>query len=121
MLLAVRHRSRAVRVGRVNGEFVVNPTHQQVADSDMNLTYVGNRELPLMIEGDAEEASEADILAAMKLAHESVVKLVDAQLELRKLLGIRLRSQGYCGQGLRFPTTEEGRAVRARQDTYLCV
>jgi polyribonucleotide nucleotidyltransferase len=77
----------AVRVGRVDGEFVINPTHEQMENSDLNLTYVGTRELPAMIEGDAKEVSEADMLAAMKLAHEAVVKLADAQLELRRKAG----------------------------------
>ena len=78
----------AVRVGRVNGQFILNPTHAQIEEGDLNLTYVGNRELPLMIEGDAKEISEADMVAAMKLAHEAVVKLCDAQIELRKAMGL---------------------------------
>jgi polyribonucleotide nucleotidyltransferase len=78
----------AVRVGRVNGEFILNPTHAQIEEGDLNLTYVGNRELPLMIEGDAKEISEADMVAAMKLAHEACVKLCDAQLQLRAAMGL---------------------------------
>lgn len=77
----------AVRIGRVEGEFVINPSHEQMETSDLNLTYVGTRDLPAMIEGDAQEISEADMLAAMKLAHEAVVQLVDAQLELRRKAG----------------------------------
>lgn len=78
----------AVRVGRVNGEFIINPTHTQIEEGDLNLTYVANRDLPLMIEGDAKEISEADMVAAMKLAHENCVKLIDAQLALREALGL---------------------------------
>ncbi len=78
----------AVRVGRVNGEFILNPTHGQIAEGDLNLTYVGNRDLPLMIEGDAKEVAEADMLAAMKLAHEACVKLIDIQVELRQQMGL---------------------------------
>jgi polyribonucleotide nucleotidyltransferase len=76
----------AVRVGRIQGRFVVNPTHTQRADSDLDLVYAGTRDLPVMIEGDAREIAEADLVAAMKFAHEQVVKLVDAQLELRRKL-----------------------------------
>lgn len=76
-----------VRVGRVNGEFVLNPTHSQRKESDLDLIYAGTRERFLMMEGGAAEISEEDFLAAMKLAHDEVVKLVDAQHELRKLLG----------------------------------
>jgi len=76
-----------VRVGRVNGEFVINPTHTQRKESTLDLIYAGTRERFLMMEGGAAEISEEDFLAAMKLAHVEVVKLVDAQHELRKLLG----------------------------------
>lgn len=78
----------AVRVGRVDGNFVFNPSHEEALLSDLNLTYVGSRELPLMIEGDAKEISETDILAAMRAAHDEVIKLVDAQIELRSKLGL---------------------------------
>jgi len=76
-----------VRVGRVNGEFIINPTHTQRKESTLDLIYAGTRERFLMMEGGAAEISEEDFLAAMKLAHVEVVKLVDAQHELRKLLG----------------------------------
>jgi polyribonucleotide nucleotidyltransferase len=76
-----------VRVGRINGAFVINPTHTQRKESDLDLVYAGTRERFLMMEGGAAEISEADFLAAMKFAHVEVVKLVDAQHELRKLLG----------------------------------
>lgn len=78
----------AVRVGRIDGQFVLNPTHSEIEKSDLNLIYVASRDLPLMIEGTAQEISEADIVAAMKFGHEAVVKLVDAQLELRRLFGL---------------------------------
>ncbi len=76
-----------VRVGRVNGEFILNPTHDQREKSDMDLVYAGTRELPLMIEGGGKEIAEADLVAAMKFAHEACIKLCDLQLELRKALG----------------------------------
>jgi polyribonucleotide nucleotidyltransferase len=77
-----------VRVGRVDGEFVVNPTHAEREGSDIDLIYAGTRELPLMIEGGGDEISEADLVGAMKKAHEACVKLIDAQLELRSKLGL---------------------------------
>ena len=76
-----------VRVGRVNGAFVINPTHAQRKESDLDLIYAGTRERFLMMEGGAAEISEEDFLAAMKFAHVEVVKIVDAQHELRKLIG----------------------------------
>lgn len=78
----------AVRVGRVNGKFVICPTHAELAQSDLDLTYAGTAALPLMIEGSAREISEADFVAAMKLAHEAIQPIIKAQLELRKQLGL---------------------------------
>ncbi len=78
----------AVRVGRIGGAFVMNPSHEAMKESDLNLTYVGGRELPIMIEGDAKEISEADMLAAMRLAQAEVLKLIEAQIELRRALGL---------------------------------
>lgn len=78
----------AVRVGRVNGEFVINPTHAELRNSDLDLVYTATRELPIMIEGSAQEISEEDIVAGMKLAHQTVVRIIDAQLELRRELGL---------------------------------
>ncbi len=77
-----------VRVGRINGEFVLNPTHQQRTESDLDLVYASTRDLPLMIEGSGKEIAEADLVAAMKFAHDACVKLCDLQLELRKALGL---------------------------------
>lgn len=77
----------AVRIGRVDGRLIVNPTHSQRAKSDLDLIYAGTRERFLMMEGAANEISEADFLAAMKFAHAEVVKIVDAQIRLRRLLG----------------------------------
>jgi polyribonucleotide nucleotidyltransferase len=77
-----------VRMGRVNGQLVVNPTHVQRAESDLDLIYCGNRNTMMMIEGDAKEMKEADLLAAMKACQAECVKLVDAQLELRRKMGL---------------------------------
>jgi polyribonucleotide nucleotidyltransferase len=76
-----------VRVGRIDGQFVVNPTQDERDKSDLELIYVGTRDLPMMIEGGAQEISEADLVAAMRFGHEACVKLCDAQLELRRKLG----------------------------------
>lgn len=78
----------AVRVGRINGQFKYNPTHAEMQTSDLNLVYAGTRDLPVMIEGNANEISEADMVAAMKFAHQAMAPLCDAQLKLRELLGL---------------------------------
>ena len=77
----------AVRIGRINGEFVINPTQKQRLDSDLDLLYAGTHDRFLMMEGSAKEITEEDFLAAMKRAHVEVVKIVEAQLQLRRDLG----------------------------------
>ena len=78
----------AVRVGRINGQFVVNPTHDEMEKSDIKLTYAACREYPIMIEGNANEISDADMVAAMKFGHSFIPAILDAQLELRRQLGL---------------------------------
>ena len=76
-----------VRIGRINGEWVINPSHDERAQSDLDLLYAGLRGKFLMMEGSAKEISEADFLAAMKRAHEEVEKIIDLQIEMRRALG----------------------------------
>ncbi|MFI5324401.1 MAG: polyribonucleotide nucleotidyltransferase, partial [Thermodesulfobacteriota bacterium] len=71
-----------VRVGRVNGEFLVNPTHTQLKESDMDLIVGGTEDSVVMVEGEANEASEADLLSAVRFAHENIKLLCKAQKEL---------------------------------------
>jgi len=77
----------AVRVGRVDGHFVVNPDHAQRAESDLDLVYVGNDTDVIMIEGSANELPEEDLVAALRFAQENVAKLVAAQKELAEKAG----------------------------------
>ena len=78
----------AVRIVRNDGEWIINPDHEQLAASDIDLTYCGARDKVMMIEGSAKEIPEADFIEAMKTAHAEVVKIIDAQLELRKAMGL---------------------------------
>lgn len=77
----------AVRIGRINGEFVVNPTQSQRLDSDLDLVYVGNKTEVVMIEGAANELPEAEFVKALHFAQAEVAKIVVAQEELTKLAG----------------------------------
>jgi len=78
----------AVRIGRINGELIIEPTVSQIAESDMDLVYVGTKDKTMMIEGEAEEIPEADMIAAMKVAHEAIQPIIEAQLELRRKMGL---------------------------------
>ena len=76
-----------VRIGRVDGQWVINPTHEQKAKSDIDLLYAGLRGKFLMMEGSASEISDEDFIAALKRAHEEVEKIIDLQIEMRRALG----------------------------------
>jgi polyribonucleotide nucleotidyltransferase len=82
----------AVRVGRVDGKFVINPTHDERAESDLDLIYVGDKTNVIMIEGQADEMPEDEFIQALHFAQEAVAKLVAAQEELAKLAGKEKRS-----------------------------
>jgi|TARA_B110000037_G_scaffold205505_1_gene250479 polyribonucleotide nucleotidyltransferase len=77
----------AVRVGRVDGEFLINPTFEQREDSDLDLIYVGNKTDVIMIEGAADEIPDAEFKKSLYFAQEAVTKVVEAQEELVKLAG----------------------------------
>ena len=77
----------AVRVGRIDGQFIVNPTQTQRLDSDLDLVYVGNKTEVVMIEGAANELPEEEFVKALHFAQSEVVKLVVAQEELAKVAG----------------------------------
>jgi len=77
----------AVRVGRVNGEFVVNPTHSQRQLSNLDLVYVGTWEGVLMIEGAADQLPEEEFIGALEFAHPFVREIIEMQQELVSLAG----------------------------------
>jgi polyribonucleotide nucleotidyltransferase len=77
----------AVRIGRVNGEFVINPNYTERASSTMNIMVVGHKDGIVMIESGAKEESEENILAAIEFAHEEIKKITAAIDELVKLAG----------------------------------
>jgi polyribonucleotide nucleotidyltransferase len=72
----------AVRVGRVDGEFIANPNFEQRAESDLDLVYVGNKTDVVMIEGAAMEIPEDEFVKALRFAQESVTQLVQIQEDL---------------------------------------
>lgn len=79
--------SAEVRVGRVDGEFIINPTITELKKSDIDMIVGGTADSVLMIEGEMEEISEEEMLAAIKAGHESIVKLCEFQEELREEYG----------------------------------
>lgn len=74
----------AVRVGRVDGGWIINPTFQELELSDLDLVVAGNRDAILMVEAGAKEVSEEDVVRALEIAHEKIKELCDFQDEFRE-------------------------------------
>jgi polyribonucleotide nucleotidyltransferase len=77
----------AVRVGRVNGEFVINPTFAEIDKSDLDLRIAGTRDAILMVEAGSDEVPEDVMVAALEFGHKSIQPLIDLQLQMRLEIG----------------------------------
>ena len=84
-----------VRVARVHGEFVINPTYSQLQKADMDLMVGATEENIMMVEGEMKEVQETDLLAALKAAHEAIKPMCQLQKELAKELGTDVKRE-YC-------------------------
>ena len=84
-----------VRVARINGEFVVNPTFEQLESADMEIMVAATLDNIMMVEGEMKEVSEDDLLNAMKVAHEAIKVQCQAQIELMEAVGKTVK-RTYC-------------------------
>ena len=84
-----------VRVARIDGRFVINPTFAQLEAADMDLMVAATIENIMMVEGEMKEVSEDDLLAALKVAHEAIKVQCQAQLEMMKAVG-KTEKRAYC-------------------------
>ncbi len=75
------------RVARVNGEYVINPTTEQMKEADMDLMVGATKDNIMMVEGEMDEVSEQDLIGALKAAHEAIKPMCELQEELMKELG----------------------------------
>jgi polyribonucleotide nucleotidyltransferase len=76
-----------VRVSRVNGQFIINPTRTQMESSDMDFIIAATEKNLMMVEGEAQECSEEDLCKVLELAHDAIRIQVKAQQELRQMVG----------------------------------
>ena len=76
-----------VRVARVNGEYVVNPTFEQMKEADMDIMVGATKDNIMMVEGEMDEVTEQDLIQALKVAHEAIKPMCTMQEELAKELG----------------------------------
>ena len=84
-----------VRVARIDGEYVINPTFQQMEKADMDIMVGATEENIMMVEGEMDEVSEQDLLGALKAAHEAIKPQCRLQKELSKELGTDVKRE-YC-------------------------
>lgn len=76
----------AVRIGRVNGDYLINPSSKQLEESDMNVVVAGSRNAVVMVEGGANFVGEKDLLEAIGIAHKAIIPILDAQDKLQSLV-----------------------------------
>ena len=74
------------RIGRINGSFVFNPTHEESEQSDIQLLMAGTADGIVMVEAGANEASEDEMMSALEFGHERIKKLIDLQIQLKSLI-----------------------------------
>ena len=86
----------AVRVGRIDGQFVINPTNSQREHSQLDLVFPGTKDQVIMIEGSANELPEEDFIAALRVAQENVKVICEKQEELRAVCGKEKRAYELC-------------------------
>ena len=84
-----------VRVARIDGEFKINPTYDELAKADMDLMVGATMENIMMVEGEMDEVSELDLLNALKFAHDAIKVQCQAQLELSEMCGTTVK-RTYC-------------------------
>ncbi|MBZ4651838.1 MAG: pnp [Proteiniphilum sp.] len=84
-----------VRVARINGQFVINPTFQQLAQADIDIMVGATLDNIMMVEGEMNEVSETEMLDAIKFAHEEIKNHCRAQMELTELVG-KTEKRAYC-------------------------
>ncbi|HVE60240.1 MAG TPA: polyribonucleotide nucleotidyltransferase, partial [Chitinophagaceae bacterium] len=95
-----------VRVSRINGEFKINPTRNEMEISDLDFIIAATENNIMMVEGEAKECSEDDLLQALQLAHDAIRIQIKAQQELRVLIGISEKRE--------YPKPEQNEAIKTR-------
>ena len=100
----------AVKVGRINGEFIINPTVEQAEESDIDLTVAGTRDAINMVEAGAREASEDDMLEALMFGHEAIKKLIAFEEEIIEEIGVPT---------MEYEKLEITSELRSEVDTYV--
>ena len=101
-----------VRVARINGEYVINPTFEQMKEADMDIMVGASAENIMMVEGEMKEVSEQDMIGALKAAMAAIKPMCELQTELSKELGTDVKRE-YCHE-----VNDEELREQIRKETY---
>ena len=98
----------AVRIGRIAGSFVTNPDLRELEECDINLVVAGTDDAVIMVEGEAQEMSESDLLEALDVAHSEIIRICAVQKELQSIAGVekRIVTKPVVDEALRKSITE---------------
>lgn len=121
-----------VRVGRINGEYIINPTRSELEKSELEFIVAATEKNLMMVEGEAKECSEADLIKVLEMAHDAIRVHIKAQAELRAKKGIttvrdykkpeqneEIREKVYAFAKQRvYEISRKGSAKHERSDAY---
>jgi len=99
-----------VRIGRVDGQFIVNPSRAELENSDLEFIIAATDKNLMMVEGEAQECSEADLVKALEIAHDAIRIQVKAQEELRDMVGVKGKRD--------YKKPEQDEALREKVNAY---
>ena len=110
--IPIEHPISEVRVARVNGEYIINPTFEQMKEADLDIMVGATKDNIMMVEGEMEEVSEQDLIDALKAAHDAIKPMCEIQEELAKELGTDVKRE-YCDE-----VNDEELREQVKKETY---
>ena len=110
--IPIEHPISEVRVARVNGEYIIDPTSEQMKEADMDIMVGATKENIMMVEGEMDEVSEQDLINALKAAHDAIKPMCEIQEELAKELGTDVKRE-YCDE-----INDEELREQVKKETY---
>ena len=110
--IPIEHPISEVRVARVNGEYIIDPTFEQMKEADMDIMVGATKDNIMMVEGEMDEVSEQDLINALKAAHDAIKPMCELQEELAKELGTDVKRE-YCDE-----VNDEELREQVKKETY---
>ena len=110
--IPIEHPISEVRVARVNGEYIIDPTFEQMEEADMDIMVGATKDNIMMVEGEMDEVSEQDLINALKAAHDAIKPMCEIQEKLAKELGTDVKRE-YCDE-----VNDEELREQVKKETY---